>query len=65
MEKVVRFGSVVIVRTVKTGQYDTGCTPKRIVIPMVSLYIKSRVGLIGRKKEVARKGRRGSTLRAK
>ena len=38
MEKVVRFSSVVIVRTVKTSPYDTSCTPKRIVIPMVLLH---------------------------
>jgi len=31
MEKVVRFGSVVIVRTVKTGQYDTGCTYRYVI----------------------------------
>ena len=44
MEKVVRFGSIVIIRIVKTSQYDTGYTAKRIVVPIVLLYIKSRVG---------------------
>ena len=38
MEKGVRFGSVVIVRTVKTSQYDTSYTARRIVVPIVLLY---------------------------
>jgi hypothetical protein len=47
-----------------------GRTADRIVIPMVLLYIESRVGLISRKKEADAwlsilKGRRASTSRAK
>jgi hypothetical protein len=47
-----------------------GRTADRIVIPMVLLYIESRVGLISRKKEAdvwlsILKGRRASTSRAK
>ena len=56
--------------TVKTLYNDAGRTADRIVIPMVLLYIESRVGLISRKKEVDAwpsilKGRRASTSRAK
>ena len=38
--------------TVKTLYNDVGRTADRIVIPMVLLYMESRVRLISRKKEV-------------
>ena len=58
------------INIVKTGQYDTICTAKRIVILIVLLYIKSRIGLISRKREAdaslsVRKGPRVFTLQAK
>ena len=56
--------------TVKTLHNDAGRTADRIVIPMVLLYMESRVGLISRKKEADAwlsipKGRRAPTSRAK
>ena len=56
--------------TVKTLYNDAGRTADRIVIPMVLLYIESRVGLISRKKEAdvwlsIQKGHRASISRAK
>jgi hypothetical protein len=56
--------------TVKTLYNDAGRTADRIVIPMVLLYMESRVGLISKKKEAdpwlsISKGRRASTSRTK
>ena len=62
--------SLLNITTVKTLYNDAGRTADRIVIPMVLLYIESRVGLISRKKEADAwlsipKGYRASTSRAK
>jgi len=48
---LVSNGIYILGGTVKTLYNDAGRTADRIVIPMVLLYMESRVGLISRKKE--------------